>query len=32
VAAIKEYNELYQNINKITDTVNNSRITPMTAS
>jgi len=31
-AAIKEYNELYRNMNKITDTVNNSLITPMTAS
>jgi len=32
VAAIKEYNELYRNMNKITDVVNNSLITTMTAS
>jgi hypothetical protein len=32
VAAIKECNELYQNMKKITDAVNNSLITTMTAS
>jgi len=32
VAAIKEYNELYRNMNKITDVVNNRLSTTMTTS